>query len=132
VLGLEAYNLAFFDGLKPTLGLSSALGWLLFVVAIIMAGINVRVLRSRGVTTASTLPGTRNAAAERAVRAPRARGASGLTARVIVYLLLTIYALISLYPFLLMISGALKDDKEILLDGHLVPHNPTLSTLSHT
>jgi multiple sugar transport system permease protein len=82
--------------------------------------------------TASTLAGARTAAEDRAVRAPRARGASGLTARVIVYLLLIIYALISLYPFLLMISGALKDDKEILLDGHLVPHNPTLSTLSHT
>ena len=47
VLGLEAYNLAFFDGLKPTLGLSSALGWLLFVAALILASINVRVLRSR-------------------------------------------------------------------------------------
>lgn len=47
VLGLEAYNLAFFSGLKPTLGLSSALGWMLFVVAIILAGVNIRVLRSR-------------------------------------------------------------------------------------
>jgi ABC-type glycerol-3-phosphate transport system permease component len=46
--------------------------------------------------------------------------------------LLTVYAAVSLYPFALMVSGALKDDKEILLDGHLVPHNPTLSTLGHT
>ncbi|HEV3173366.1 MAG TPA: sugar ABC transporter permease [Actinocrinis sp.] len=47
VLGLEAYNLAFFDGLKPTLGLSSALGWMLFVVALLLAGVNIRMLRSR-------------------------------------------------------------------------------------
>jgi multiple sugar transport system permease protein len=47
VLGLEAYNLAFFNGLKPTLGQSSALGWMLFVVALLLAGLNVRVLRSR-------------------------------------------------------------------------------------
>lgn len=47
VLGLEAYNLAFFDGLKPTLGLSSALGWMMFVVALLLAGVNLRVLRSR-------------------------------------------------------------------------------------
>ena len=47
VLGLEAYNLAFFDGLKPTLGLSSALGWMMFVVALLLAGVNMRMLRSR-------------------------------------------------------------------------------------
>ena len=82
--------------------------------------------------SASTLARMRATEEERTVRTPRAHGASGRAARVIVYLLLTIYAVVSLYPFLLMISGALKDDKEILLDGHLVPHNPTLSTLSHT
>src|SRR5205823_1877250 len=53
-------------------------------------------------------------------------------ARVVVYALLTLYALISLYPFLLMVSGALKDSKEILLDGHLIPSNPTFGTLAHT
>ena len=47
VLGLQTYNLAFFSDLRPTLGLSSALGWMLFVVAFVLAGINVRVLRSR-------------------------------------------------------------------------------------
>jgi multiple sugar transport system permease protein/raffinose/stachyose/melibiose transport system permease protein len=47
VLGLEVYHLAFFSELRPTLGLASALGWLLFVAAIILAGVNVRVLRSR-------------------------------------------------------------------------------------
>jgi multiple sugar transport system permease protein/raffinose/stachyose/melibiose transport system permease protein len=47
VLGLETYNLAFFSNLGPTLGLASALGWLLFVAAVLLAGINLRVLRSR-------------------------------------------------------------------------------------
>lgn len=47
VLGLESYDLAFFSNLRPTLGLASALGWLLFVVALVLAAVNVRVLRSR-------------------------------------------------------------------------------------
>jgi multiple sugar transport system permease protein len=47
VLGLESYNLAFFSGLGQTLGLASALGWILFVVALLLAAINLRVLRSR-------------------------------------------------------------------------------------
>ncbi|MEV5703749.1 sugar ABC transporter permease [Actinoallomurus sp. NPDC052274] len=47
VLGLETYKLAFFSNLTPTLGLSSALGWMLFVAALVLAGINVRVLRRR-------------------------------------------------------------------------------------
>jgi multiple sugar transport system permease protein len=47
VLGLESYNLAFVNALKPTLGLASALGWLLFVAALLLSALNVRVLRSR-------------------------------------------------------------------------------------
>jgi len=47
VLGLESYNLAFFAGLGPTLGLASALGWLLFVAALLLATLNLRLLRSR-------------------------------------------------------------------------------------
>jgi multiple sugar transport system permease protein/raffinose/stachyose/melibiose transport system permease protein len=47
VLGLEIYKQAFFKELRPTLGLASALGWLLFVVALILASVNVRALRSR-------------------------------------------------------------------------------------
>jgi len=47
VLGLEAYNLAFFSGLGPTLGLASALGWILFVVALLLAALNLRLLRRR-------------------------------------------------------------------------------------
>lgn len=47
VLGLETYKLAFAGNLGPTLGLASALGWILFVVALLLAAINLRVLRSR-------------------------------------------------------------------------------------
>ncbi|MDX6311540.1 MAG: multiple sugar transport system permease protein [Streptomyces sp.] len=47
VLGLEAYRLAFLKNLAPTLGLASALGWLLFAAALVLALINLRVLRSR-------------------------------------------------------------------------------------
>ncbi|WP_232792534.1 carbohydrate ABC transporter permease [Actinacidiphila yeochonensis] len=47
VLGLEAYRLAFLKQLAPTLGLASALGWLLFAAALVLALINLRVLRSR-------------------------------------------------------------------------------------
>jgi len=45
VLGLQTYRLAFLSQLSPTLGLSSALGWMLFVGALILAAINVRALR---------------------------------------------------------------------------------------
>jgi multiple sugar transport system permease protein len=47
VLGLQAYKWAFFSDLRPTLGLASALGWLLFVAALLLAAVNLRVLRSR-------------------------------------------------------------------------------------
>jgi multiple sugar transport system permease protein/raffinose/stachyose/melibiose transport system permease protein len=47
VLGLQAYKLAFFADLRPTLGLASALGWLLFVAAVLLAALNLRLLRSR-------------------------------------------------------------------------------------
>lgn len=46
VLGLEAYRLAFLSDLAPTLGLSSALGWLLFLAALVLAIVNQRVMRS--------------------------------------------------------------------------------------
>jgi ABC-type sugar transport system permease subunit len=45
VLGLEAYKLAFLSRLGPTLGLASALGWLLFLAALVLAVVNQRVLR---------------------------------------------------------------------------------------
>jgi multiple sugar transport system permease protein/raffinose/stachyose/melibiose transport system permease protein len=47
VLGLEVYKQAFFKELRPTLGIASALGWLLFVAAVILATVNIRMLRSR-------------------------------------------------------------------------------------
>ncbi|HEY4022980.1 MAG TPA: sugar ABC transporter permease [Pseudonocardiaceae bacterium] len=47
VLGLESYKLAFAANLGSTLGLASALGWILFVVALLLAALNLRVLRSR-------------------------------------------------------------------------------------
>ena len=47
VLALQSYNLAFFSNLRPTLGLASALGWILFAGALLLAAVNVRVLRSR-------------------------------------------------------------------------------------
>ncbi|GGM44819.1 carbohydrate ABC transporter permease [Dactylosporangium sucinum] len=45
VLGLETYKLAFLSQLDPTLGLSSALGWLLFLAALILAFVNLRAMR---------------------------------------------------------------------------------------
>lgn len=45
VLGLEAYKLAFLSGLAPTLGLASALGWMLFLAAILLAIVNQRITR---------------------------------------------------------------------------------------
>ncbi|WP_062357101.1 carbohydrate ABC transporter permease [Herbidospora yilanensis] len=45
VLALETYELAFFKGLAPTLGLSSALGWLLFAGAVLLTLANARLLR---------------------------------------------------------------------------------------
>lgn len=47
VLGLQAYKWAFFSDLRPTLGLASAMGWLLFVLAVVLAAVNLRMLRSR-------------------------------------------------------------------------------------
>ncbi|MBD5784713.1 sugar ABC transporter permease [Cellulosimicrobium terreum] len=47
VLGLETYALAFQNKLAPTLGLASALGWLLFVAALVIAIINQRVTREK-------------------------------------------------------------------------------------
>ncbi len=46
VLGLQAYHLAFLEQMQPTLGLASALGWLLFLIAILLATLNLRALRS--------------------------------------------------------------------------------------
>ena len=45
VLGLETYKLAFLTRMSATLGLSSALGWLLFLAAVLVAAVNLRVMR---------------------------------------------------------------------------------------
>jgi multiple sugar transport system permease protein len=52
------------------------------------------------------------------------RGAAGL--------LLVAYGLISVYPFLWMVSGAFKDEREVISSGSLIPEHPTLDTLSDT
>ncbi|GIF72507.1 carbohydrate ABC transporter permease [Asanoa siamensis] len=47
VLGLKAYQQAFFQSLSPTLGVASALGWLIFVLALLLAVANARALRGQ-------------------------------------------------------------------------------------
>ncbi|MEV6041196.1 carbohydrate ABC transporter permease [Nonomuraea sp. NPDC052116] len=67
--------------------------------------------------------------------APRRAGtrAAGRTvARAIVLLLLIGYALVSLYPFLWMVSAAFKNQIEVVSGGHLIPESPTLDTLIET
>ena len=46
VLGLEAYHQAFFKSMAPTLGIASALGWLIFLAALLLTVVNARTLRS--------------------------------------------------------------------------------------
>ena len=45
VLGLTAYQQAFMQSMSPTLGVASALGWLIFVAALVLAVLNARLLR---------------------------------------------------------------------------------------
>jgi multiple sugar transport system permease protein len=45
VLALMAYRLSFFKGLAQTLGVASALGWLLFAGAVLLTLVNARMLR---------------------------------------------------------------------------------------
>lgn len=47
-------------------------------------------------------------------------------------LLLIAYGLISVYPFAWMVSGAFKDEREVISSGSLIPKNPTLDTLTDT
>ncbi|MFC6016492.1 carbohydrate ABC transporter permease [Plantactinospora solaniradicis] len=53
-------------------------------------------------------------------------------ARTVVALLLAGYAVVSLYPFLWMVSAAFKTQQEVIAGGHLVPRDPTLGTLVDT
>jgi multiple sugar transport system permease protein/raffinose/stachyose/melibiose transport system permease protein len=45
VLGLQTYRLSFMKGLAQTLGVASALGWLLFAGALLLTLVNARMLR---------------------------------------------------------------------------------------
>ena len=55
----------------------------------------------------------------------------GIT-KIIVVVLLVIYALVSLYPFLTMLSGAVKTNREVLTNPLPIPFAPTLQTLADT
>lgn len=55
-----------------------------------------------------------------------------MKARVVAYIVLGVYAIISLYPFAWMVSGAFKDSQEVLRGGQLIPDRPTLETFGRT
>ncbi|WP_078876453.1 carbohydrate ABC transporter permease [Streptomyces sp. 150FB] len=55
-----------------------------------------------------------------------------LVARTVVGVLLALYGLVSVYPFLWMISAAFKDQVEVVRGGHLIPQHPTLDTFIDT
>lgn len=66
---------------------------------------------------------------------PRSGGgklARRISAKVVIGVLLAVYGLVSLYPFLWMISAAFKNNIEVVRGGHLIPHSPTLHTLTST
>jgi multiple sugar transport system permease protein len=52
--------------------------------------------------------------------------------RLIIGVLLALYGLVSLYPFLWMVSAAFKNQIEVVRGGHLIPHHPTFHTLVST
>ncbi|MBE1491693.1 carbohydrate ABC transporter permease [Plantactinospora soyae] len=78
---------------------------------------------------AATRPGTEPTPAPKRARRwpPRV-----VLARTIIALLLAGYAVVSLYPFLWMVSAAFKTQQEVVAGGHLIPRDPTLSTLVDT
>lgn len=59
-------------------------------------------------------------------------GRSAVLARTVIGILLAGYALVSLYPFLWMVSAAFKDRTEVVAGGHLIPERPTLDTITDT
>lgn len=59
-------------------------------------------------------------------------GRSAVLARTVIGTLLAGYALVSLYPFLWMVSAAFKDRTEVVAGGHLIPERPTLDTITDT
>jgi multiple sugar transport system permease protein len=60
------------------------------------------------------------------------RSLPAVLARISIGLLLLLYAAISLYPFLWMVSAAFKDRFEVAAGGGLIPPRPTLQTLVET
>ncbi|GIH14311.1 carbohydrate ABC transporter permease [Rugosimonospora africana] len=81
----------------------------------------------------STATIARPAASGLAVTRRRARPSPRVLAtRAVVALLLLLYAAVSLYPFLWMVSAAFKNQYEVVAGGHLIPHHPTLHTLAQT
>lgn len=54
------------------------------------------------------------------------------TGRVVVIILLAFYALISVYPFLTMLSGAVKTNQEVLTNPWPFTLNPTFQTITDT
>lgn len=65
-------------------------------------------------------------------RSADTRAAGRIVARAIVLVLLIGYAVVSLYPFLWMVSAAFKNQIEVVRGGHLIPESPTLDTLVAT
>lgn len=55
-----------------------------------------------------------------------------LAGKVVVVVLLVVYAVISVYPFLVMLSGSVKSNQEVLTNPWPIPLRPTLDTLSAT
>ena len=80
--------------------------------------------------TAVTLRADRAVPADRVATSPVRR--FRFSPRLLTYLILLIYAAISVYPFAVMVSGALQSDQEIRQGAHLIPQHPTLSTLART
>jgi multiple sugar transport system permease protein len=86
------------------------------------------------VSTGTVLPTAADAPAtgRPAARASIHWSLSTLLVRIVVGVLLLLYAAISLYPFLWMVSAAFKDQFEVVSGGNLIPHHPTLRTLTQT
>ena len=55
-----------------------------------------------------------------------------MRARAGAYVLLALYAVVSLYPFVWMVSGAFKDNRDVFADTGLVPDRPTVDTFGKT
>jgi multiple sugar transport system permease protein len=97
---------------------------------------DARAAGTRLRSTAGTVPGTGTvrpaATGERAARRGGRWPVRTVVVRALVGVLLLLYAAISLYPFLWMVSAAFKNQYEVVAGGHLIPHHPTLHTLAQT